>query len=163
MHKRSFNTSGLIWWLGSHAAGQFSEDSLTKHCKGSRDNFRCVEYSNGEKSVPWALENFVAQCNVGCNILQSTFCEANISTTLVHFSTQHCKDSLSLRTARSAPPLLWCCWGRARQTKNVYLSELVPTNSDTARSASVCRTTVDVDDARPKWSSHLQITKVSVS
>ena len=33
----------------------------------------------------------VAQCNVGCNILQSTFCEANISTTLVHFSTQHCK------------------------------------------------------------------------
>ena len=39
---------------------------------------------------------------------------------------------------------------------NVYFSELVPTNSETALSASVCNTTELVEDDNPKWSNHLQ-------
>jgi hypothetical protein len=33
----------------------------------------------------------VAQCNVGHNIMQATFCEANISTSLIHLGTRHGK------------------------------------------------------------------------
>ena len=122
------------------------------------DNFRCVEYSRGEKSDPCAFEKWLWLNAIYVQTSDKPRAEKFTSAPPSFISARRtANDSFNLLTARSAPPLDWCCWGRARRTMNVYFSELVPTNSETALSASVCNTTELVEDDNPKWSASVAV------